>query len=55
MFGCAGFLLLPHELSLVTESRGYSLVAVRRLLVAAASLVPEHRQAPGMRTSVVEA
>ena len=55
MFGCAGFLLLPHELPLVTESRGYSLVAVRRLLVAAASLATEHRQAPGMRTSVVEA
>ena len=32
---CAGF-------SLVLESRGYSLVAVLRLLVAVASLVAEH-------------
>ena len=55
IFGCAGFLLLPHALSLVAESRGYLLVVVRRLLIVAASLAAEHRQAPGMRTSGAEA
>ena len=35
--------LLLHRLSLVTESRGYSLVVVQRLLIAASSLVVEHR------------
>ena len=30
-------------LSLVSESRGYSLVAVHRLLILAASLIAEHR------------
>lgn len=33
---CASF-------SLVVESRGYSLVAVRRLLTVGASLIGEHR------------
>ena len=42
MFGCAGFSLL-HRLSLVVASRGYSLAVMRRLLIAAASLVVEHR------------
>ena len=37
-FGHAGFLLL----SLVVESGGYSLVAVRGLLIAEASFVAEH-------------
>ena len=37
--------------SLVVESRGYSLVAVRGLLTAAASLVSEH----GTQASVVTA
>ena len=32
-----------HGLSLVAASRGYSSVAVRRLLIAVASLVAEHR------------
>ena len=40
-FGCAGSLLL-RGVSLVRVSRGYSLVAVQRLLIAVASLV-EHR------------
>ena len=39
----------------ITDSRGYSLVAVPRLLTAVAPLATEHRQAPGMRASVVEA
>ena len=41
IFGCAGSSLL-HGLSLVAESRGYSLVVVCRLLIAVASLVLEH-------------
>ena len=40
-FGCTGSLLLCR-LSLVVASRGYSPVAVCRLLIAAASLIPEH-------------
>ena len=40
-FGCAGS-SLPRGLSLVAESEGYSLVAVRRRLIAVASLVAEH-------------
>ena len=40
-FGCAGSSLLCG-LSLVVESEGYSLVAVRGLLIAVASLVAEH-------------
>ena len=32
-----------HRLSLVVASRGYSLAVMRRLLIAAASLVVEHR------------
>ena len=32
-----------HGLSLVAESRGYSLVAVHRLLVAVTSVAAEHR------------
>ena len=42
MFDCAGFSLL-HRLSLVVASRGYSLAVMRRLLIAVASLVVEHR------------
>ena len=41
MFGCAGFLLLPG-LSLVVESRGYSVFVVRGLLITVASPVVEH-------------
>ena len=40
--------------SLVAASRGYSLVAVRGLLIAAASLVAEHRLW-GTRASAAEA
>ena len=40
IYGCAGSLLL-HGLPLVVASRGCSLVAVFRLLVAVASLVVE--------------
>ena len=47
IFGCAGF-------SLVKASRGYSLVAVPRLLTAVASCVVEHRL-QGMQASVVGA
>ena len=32
-----------HRLSLVVASRGYSLAVMRRLLIAVASLVVEHR------------
>ena len=32
-----------YELSLATASRGYSLVTIRRLLIAVASLVAGHR------------
>ena len=42
VYGCVGSLLLCR-LSLAAESRGYSLVAMHRLLVAVASLVVEHR------------
>ena len=42
IFGCAGWVFVTEcRLSLVAASRGYSLVAVRRLLVAVASLVAE--------------
>ena len=41
-FGCAGFSLL-YRLSLVAESRDYSLVVVCRLLVELASTAGEHR------------
>ena len=51
MYGCAGSALLCG-LSLVAARRGYSLVAVRRLLVALASLVVQHRL-KGMRASVI--
>ena len=40
-FGCAELLLLPG-LSLVVESRGYSVFVVRELLITVASLVVEH-------------
>ena len=40
-FGCAGSSLLRSGFSLVAASRGY-FVAVRRLLIAVASLVAEH-------------
>ena len=36
-------LLAAFRLSLVAASRGYSLVAMHRLLIAVASLVAEHR------------
>ena len=35
--------MAAHALSLVAESRGYSLLVVRRLLIAAASLMAEFR------------
>ena len=41
LFGCTGSLLL-REASLAGVSRAYSLVAVRRLLIAAASPVAEN-------------
>ena len=37
-FGYAGSLLLHYRLSLVADSRGYSLVALCRLLIVMASL-----------------
>ena len=44
MFGCAGSSLLhARAFSPVVASRGYSLVVVRGLLNAAASLVAVHR------------
>ena len=43
LFGCAGSSLLSAGLSLAAVSGGYSLVAVCGLLIAAASLVAEHR------------
>ena len=43
IFGYAGSLLLRVGLSVVSKSRDYSLVAVLRLLIAATSLVAEHR------------
>ena len=39
IFGCAGFSLAACRFSLVAESRGYSPVAMHRLLIPAASLV----------------
>ena len=51
LYGCAGSSLLCG-LSLVAASRGYSLAAVRRLFVAVASLVVEHRL-KGVRASVI--
>ena len=42
IFGSAG-LLCCMGFSLVAESRGCSLIAVHRLLIAVASLVAEHR------------
>ena len=47
IFGCAGF-------SLAKASRGYSLVAVPRLLTAVASRVVEHRL-QGVQASVAGA
>ena len=42
IFGCAGWLFIAERrLSLVAASRSYSLAAVRRLLIAVASLVAE--------------
>ena len=41
IFGCAGSSLL-HGLSLIAESRGYSLAVVCRRLIAVASPVAEH-------------
>ena len=43
ILGCAGFFgRFCMGFSLVAESRGYSLVAVRGLLIVVASLVVEH-------------
>ena len=42
LFHCARSLLLLG-LSLVAMSKGYSLVAMHRLLISVASLVAEHR------------
>lgn len=42
IYGCAGSLLL-HGLSLVAESKDYSLVVVCGLPIAVASLVTKHR------------
>jgi len=41
IFDCTGSSLL-HRLSLIMESKGYSLVVVCGLLIAVASLVAEH-------------
>ena len=41
IFGSAGSLLL-HRLSLVGESRGYSLIVVLGLLIARTSFIAEH-------------
>ena len=41
IYGCVGYSLL-RGLSLVAASRSYSLLAVRGLLIAVASLVVEH-------------
>ena len=43
IFGCAGSSFAVCRLSLVVASRGYSLVAVRGLLIAVASVVAEQR------------
>ena len=43
IFGCAGSFIALHRLSLIVESRGYSLAAVHWLLTVAASLDAEHR------------
>ena len=50
IFGCAG-LCCVLGLSLAAASRGYSLVAVHRLLTAVSLLVAEHG-APGTQASV---
>ena len=42
-FVCAESLLLHVGFSQVAASRGYSLVSVRQLLIAVASLVSEHK------------
>ena len=43
IYGCAGSSFAVCRLSLVAASRGYSLVAVRGLLIAVASVVAEQR------------
>ena len=43
IFGCTGSLLPCMDFSLAAVSRGYSLVAVYRLLIAVASPAAEHR------------
>ena len=43
IFGCAGSSLLHGDFFLVAKSGGYSLVAVRGILIAVAPLVAEHR------------
>ena len=47
-----GVFIAVHGLSVVSGSRGYSLVAMCRLLTVAASLVAEH-ELQGMRASGV--
>ena len=42
-FGCTGFLLLLHGLSLVAANGGLFFIAVHDLLIAVASLASEHR------------
>lgn len=43
IFGCGGSSLLCTGFHPVAASRGYSLLAVRGLLIMVASLVSEHR------------
>ena len=43
LFGLNWVLIAAHQLSLVSESRGSSLVAVYWLLIVVASLTAEHR------------
>jgi len=43
LFGLNWVFIAAHQLSLVSESRGSSLVAVHWLLIAVASLAAEHR------------
>ena len=43
IFGCAGSSFAVCRLSIVAASRGYSLVAVRGLLIEVASVVAEQR------------
>lgn len=52
ILGCTGSWLLRRLCSLGAASRGYSLIVVGWLLLAAASLVAEHL-IQGKRTSVV--